>query len=206
MQQRALIFSLLGIQTILIVFLLFKVMGTSDQQNLDAETLSSTAFEEDSTASTALRVAYINNDTLIAGYAYQQELRESLENQARLLDADLQKRTKVFEENYTLLEQEAPNMSPEELQYAQADLMQRQQELIQYRDARAQELAEEEARLTNELLDDLNAVLKELKKEQGIDFIFSLSPTSSLLMANDRYDMTQQVVSRLNENYAARKE
>jgi outer membrane protein len=206
MQQRALIFSLLGIQTILIVFLLFKVMGTSDEQNLDAETLSSTAVEEDSTASTALRVAYINNDTLIAGYAYQQELRESLENQARLLDADLQKRTKVFEENYTLLEQEAPNMSPEELQYAQADLMQRQQELIQYRDARAQELAEEEARLTNELLDDLNAVLKELKKEQGIDFIFSLSPTSSLLMANDRYDMTQQVVSRLNENYAARKE
>lgn len=206
MQQRALIFSLLGIQTILIVFLLFKVMGTSDQQNLDAETLSSTAVEEDSTASPALRVAYINNDTLIAGYAYQQELRESLENQARLLDADLQKRTKVFEENYTLLEQEAPNMSPEELQYAQADLMQRQQELIQYRDARAQELAEEEARLTNELLDDLNAVLKELKKEQGIDFIFSLSPTSSLLMANDRYDMTQQVVSRLNENYAARKE
>ncbi len=206
MQQRALIFSLLGIQTILIVFLLFKVMGTSDKQNLDAETPSSTAVEEESTASTALRVAYINNDTLIAGYAYQQELRESLENQARLLDADLQKRTKVFEENYTLLEQEAPNMSPEELQYAQADLMQRQQELIQYRDARAQELAEEEARLTNELLDDLNAVLKELKKEQGIDFIFSLSPTSSLLMANDRYDMTQQVVSRLNENYAARKE
>jgi outer membrane protein len=206
MQQRALIFSLLGIQTILIVFLLFKVMGTADEQNLDAETPGSTAVEEDSTASTALRVAYINNDTLIAGYAYQQELRESLENQARLLDADLQKRTKVFEENYTLLEQEAPNMSPEELQYAQADLMQRQQELIQYRDARAQELAEEEARLTNELLDDLNAVLKELKKEQGIDFIFSLSPTSSLLMANDRYDMTQQVVSRLNENYAARKE
>ena len=206
MQQRALIFSLLGIQTILIVFLLFKVMGTSDQQNLDAETPGSTVVEEDSTASTAIRVAYINNDTLIAGYAYQQELRESLENQARLLDADLQKRTKVFEENYTLLEQEAPNMSPEELQYAQADLMQRQQELIQYRDARAQELAEEEARLTNELLDDLNAVLKELKKEQGIDFIFSLSPTSSLLMANDRYDMTQQVVSRLNENYAARKE
>lgn len=206
MQQRALIFSLLGIQTILIVFLLFKVMGTSDQLILDAETPSSTAVEEESTASTALRVAYINNDTLIAGYAYQQELRESLENQARLLDADLQKRTKVFEENYTLLEQEAPNMSPEELQYAQADLMQRQQELIQYRDARAQELAEEEARLTNELLDDLNAVLKELKKEQGIDFIFSLSPTSSLLMANDRYDMTQQVVSRLNENYAARKE
>jgi len=206
MQQRALIFSLLGIQTILIVFLLFKVMGTSDEQNLDAETPGSTAVEEDSTASPALRVAYINNDTLIAGYAYQQELRESLENQARLLDADLQKRTKVFEENYTLLEQEAPNMSPEELQYAQADLMQRQQELIQYRDARAQELAEEEARLTNELLDDLNAVLKELKKEQGIDFIFSLSPTSSLLMANDRYDMTQQVVSRLNENYAARKE
>lgn len=206
MQQRALIFSLLGIQTILIVFLLFKVMGTADEQNLDAETPGSTAVEEDSTASTALRVAYINNDTLIAGYAYQQELRESLENQARLLDADLQKRTKVFEENYTLLEQEAPNMSPEELQYAQADLMQRQQELIQYRDARAQELAEEEARLTNQLLDDLNAVLKELKKEQGIDFIFSLSPTSSLLMANDRYDMTQQVVSRLNENYAARKE
>lgn len=206
MQQRTLILSLLGIQSILIVFLLYKVLGTSEQQNLDAEIPSAAVGEGDSTTSAELRVAYINNDTLIAGYDYQKELRESLENQARLLDADLQKRTKIFEENYTLLEQEAPNMSPEELQYAQADLMQRQQELVQYRDARAQELAQEEARLTNELLDDLNAVLKELKKEQGIDFIFSLSPTSSLLMANEQFDMTELVVRRLNDNYAARKE
>ena len=65
-------------------------------------------------------------------------------------------------------------MSPEELQYAQADLMQRQQELIQYRDARAQELAEEEARLTNELLDDLNAVLKEARS-RGVTIIHSPS-------------------------------
>lgn len=206
MQQRTLILSLLGIQSILIVFLLYKVLGTSEQQNLDAEIPSAAVGEGDSTTSAELRVAYINNDTLIAGYDYQKELRESLENQARLLDADLQKRTKIFEENYTLLEQEAPNMSPEELQYAQADLMQRQQELVQYRDAGAQELAQEEARLTNELLDDLNAVLKELKKEQGIDFIFSLSPTSSLLMANEQFDMTELVVRRLNDNYAARKE
>lgn len=206
MQQRTLILSLLGIQSILIVFLLYKVLGTSEQQNLDPEIPSAAVGEGDTTTSAELRVAYINNDTLIAGYDYQKELRESLENQARLLDADLQKRTKIFEENYTLLEQEAPNMSPEELQYAQADLMQRQQELVQYRDARAQELAQEEARLTNELLDDLNAVLKELKKEQGIDFIFSLSPTSSLLMANEQFDMTELVVRRLNDNYAARKE
>ena len=206
MQQRTLILSLLGIQSILIVFLLYKVLGTSEQQNLDADIPSAAVGEGDTTTSAELRVAYINNDTLIAGYDYQKELRESLENQARLLDADLQKRTKIFEENYTLLEQEAPNMSPEELQYAQADLMQRQQELVQYRDAGAQELAQEEARLTNELLDDLNAVLKELKKEQGIDFIFSLSPTSSLLMANEQFDMTELVVRRLNDNYAARKE
>lgn len=153
-----------------------------------------------------LKLAYINNDSLIAGYAYQQELREGLEKQARALEADLQRKTKVFEENYAVLEQQAPNLSDAELQMAQAELMQKQQELIQYRDERAQELAGEEARLTQELKKDLDAVVEKLRLEEDIDFIFALDPSSILLYANSAYDITPQVIERLNASHAARQQ
>jgi outer membrane protein len=207
MQNRNLIFGLIAVQFLLIAFLLFKVLGNSATDAIEPTTPETPIpVNVPTSEGSGLRVAFINNDSLIAGYDYQQELRESLEKQARVLEADLQRKSRVFEENYTLLEQEAPNMSQEELQYAQADLMQKQQELVQYRDEKAQELAEEEARLTNELMKDLNGVLKNLKEEENIDLIFTLSPASSLLFADERFDITPTVIQRLNEGYAARQQ
>lgn len=207
MQNRSLIFGLITVQFLLIAFLLYKVLGSSATDSIQPTPPETPIPVNVPVADgSGLKVAVINNDSLVAGYDYQQELRESLEKQARALEADLQRKSRVFEENYALLEQEAPNLSPEELQYAQADLMQKQQELVQYRDEKAQELAEEEARLTNELMKDLNGVLKTLKDEENIDLIFTLSPASPLLFADDQFDITPTVIQRLNEGYAARQQ
>lgn len=207
MNKPSLLYGLITIQFLLIAFLMFKVLS-GEESSTPSSSSSTTNSTSPSVARSGegIRIAYINNDSLIAGYQYQQELRASLEKQAKTFEADLQRKSKVFEENYAILEQQAPNLSQQELQMAQADLMQKQQELIQYRDEMAQKLAEEEARLTQDLKGDLDAVVNLLREEEDLDFIFTLDPSSVLLYASSSYDITSMVIERLNASHAARQQ
>ncbi len=205
MANRSLVFGLITVQFLLIAFTLYKVMGGQPSSSASsAETASLPAALGNGEGS--LRIAYINNDSLIAGYLYQQELRASLERQAKAFESDLQRKSKVFEENYAILEQQAANLTDAQLQMAQAELMQKQQELIQYRDEKAQQLAEEEARLTQELKKDLDAVVTQLREDQNIDFVFSLDPSSILMYANSAFDITPLVLEKLNAGHEARQQ
>lgn len=152
-----------------------------------------------------LRLAYVNTDSLIEKYEYHQALKAKLEKRAENIESDLANKSKAFQENITILEQQAANMSPQQIQQAQAELQQKQQELMMYRDEQSQVLVQEERELTLLLKADMDQLLDSLKVEMGYDFIFSFDPTSSVLAANPEWDITDIVVKGLNEAYAKNK-
>jgi len=151
------------------------------------------------------KIAFVNTDSLVSKYEYHKGLREKLETKFRSMERELERRSKVFQENYQILEQEAVRLSDAELQMAQAELMQKQQELIAYRDQQAESLSSEEAELTKLLLQDLDSVLVNIQAEQNLDFIFSMNAASFLLKANNAYDITPSIVNRLNAAHEKRK-
>lgn len=148
-----------------------------------------------------VRIAYINTDSLVEKYDYHRELRTKLEQRAKALEQDLAQKSEVFQENIQLLEQNAANMSEEELQQAQLDLQQSQQRLMMYRDEKAQELADEEQQLNLLIKDDMDGILDKIRDEYQLDFILSYDPSSILLDANEEYNITDMVAERLNEKY-----
>jgi outer membrane protein len=152
-----------------------------------------------------LNLAFVDTDSLVSKYDYHQELKAKLEGRAQNMEADLASKSKTFQENITILEQQAGNMSPQQIQQAQAELQQKQQELMMYRDEQSQALSREEQELTLLLKEDMDNLLDSLKVEMGYDFIFSFDPTSSVLAANPEWDITDIVVEGLNKAYAAKK-
>ncbi|MGK0406565.1 MAG: outer membrane protein [Roseivirga sp.] len=152
-----------------------------------------------------LNLAFVDTDSLVSKYDYHQELKAKLEGRAQNMEADLASKSKAFQENITILEQQAGNMSPQQIQQAQAELQQKQQELMMYRDEQSQALSREEQELTLLLKEDMDNLLDSLKVEMGYDFIFSFDPTSSVLAANPEWDITDIVVEGLNKAYAAKK-
>ncbi len=151
-----------------------------------------------------VRIAYINNDSLIAQYHYHQDLKAGLESKAKGLEADLAKKSQAFQENYATLEKQAANLTPSQLREAQTDLQMKQQELMNYRDQRAQELAMAEQELSRLIMGDLDTVLTELREEMDLDFILSYDMQSDVLKANESYNITDIVATRLNERYEAK--
>lgn len=187
-----------AILAIAVIFLLYREFSPRPSSEQSPSTLAPAKAEG------SLRLAYINIDSLVEHYNYHRELKEKLEQRVKRVEADLQQKSEVFQENITLLEREAPNMSDEQLQQAQMELQQTQQQLLQYRDQLTNELAVEEQELTQLLKADMDSILTTLKTEQDYDFIFSFDPASSVLSANEAFNITKLVTERLNQAHQAK--
>lgn len=188
---------------IAVAYLFIHEFGTEEKSSgkaskMTAEKLNETLEGQDFSG---VRIAYVNTDSLVENYEYHRELRDKLEKRAKQLEDEMAQKSKVFQENIAVLEQEAANMSEAELQEAQMDLQRVQQSLIAYRDQKGMELAEERAQLDSLIKEDLDTILNNIKNEFGIDFILSFDPNSILLAANDNYEITDVVVERLNRHY-----
>ena len=186
---------------IAVIFLLYREFSVAEESTPAAqaeENIKNADFDK-------VRMAYINYDTLVARYDYQQELKKKLEEKAKEFEADLAQRSRVFQESVALLQEKAPSFSPERLQQEQLDLQQVQQRLMQYQEGKRQELAIEEQKLVEMLREDMDDVLSKVKTEFGLSYIMSYDRSSDLLAVDEEYDITEVVLKRLNDKYGAGK-
>ncbi|MFN3952678.1 MAG: OmpH family outer membrane protein [Thermaurantimonas sp.] len=193
--------SVIALGGVILLFALRSNHRSSSSSDSEGSTATILKREADNAAYSSLKVAYVRMDSLVANYEHHKELKRQLEQKYKSMEADMARRTRIFEENYRELEKEAKNLSPRELQAAEADLMAKQQELMRYRDSRAQELLAEEAKLNSLIKKDLDDVVDELAKEYGLDLVFTHDAAGTILYGKTEFDITQEVVKRLNERY-----
>ncbi len=152
------------------------------------------------------RIAYVNSDSLAKNYEYREELKVQLETQAKKMEADIAYRSNGFQESLAILQQQAPNLSQQQLQEADLEIQQARQQLQAYAESKQRELALEERKLDSLLMVDMDLVLEDIKEEFKLDYVFSYSRQSSLLTADDAFDITPLVVDRLNAIHQKKKE
>ncbi len=61
--------------------------------------------------------------------------------------------------------------------------------------------AREQSELNKQLFDKLTVFLTEYSKEKGFDIVLSTQLGGNVLFAVNGYDITKEVVNRLNEDY-----
>lgn len=152
-----------------------------------------------------LPVAYINVDSLLENYNYAKDLNEiilkksensraSVNQKATTLRSEMQEFQRKIENNAFLTRERA--------EQEQQRLLQKQQEL-QDLDARlSQELMAEQQKLNEQLRDTVVAQLKVFNKDKGYQIIYSNTLGDNILLANDIYDITAEVLEYLNKNYS----
>ena len=152
-----------------------------------------------------LPVAYVNVDSLLENYNYAKDLNEiilkksensraSVNQKATSLRSEMQEFQRKIENNAFLTRERA--------EQEQQRLLQKQQEL-QELDARlSQELMNEQQKLNEQLRDTVVAQLKVFNKDKGYQIIYSNTLGDNILLANDIYDITAEVLDSLNKNYS----
>jgi outer membrane protein len=92
-------------------------------------------------------------------------------------------------------------LSQERAQQEQERIMQMDREYQQLAERLSQDFMLEQQKLNLQMEDTIKARMKEFNADRNYELIFSNRTTSTILYADDKYDITDEVVEFLNRKY-----
>ena len=146
------------------------------------------------------KIVYINMDTLLNNYTQSRELNEAFLKKLEANRTELNIKVKNFDREAAEFRNKVENggfMTRERAEQAQMDLMIKQQNL--------QEMTEnaqrEQMEINRKLYDAITNFLTEYNKAKGFQLILSTTLGGNVLFAQEGFDITNDVVNQLNEQY-----
>ncbi|MCE5179727.1 MAG: OmpH family outer membrane protein [Porphyromonadaceae bacterium] len=155
-------------------------------------------------SSITLPVAYVNVDSLLINYNFAKDLNESLLRKEESTRATLNQRQNQINAAAQEFDRKLRNnafLSQERAQQEQERIMQMNQEYQQLADRLSQEFMLEQQKLNLQMEDTIKTRMKEFNANRHYEIIFSNRTTSTVLYADDKYDITAKVVEFLNSKY-----
>ena len=80
-------------------------------------------------------------------------------------------------------------------------ILRKQQDLINYQEAIMKKAEEEDLKLTNSVLNQINTMVEDFGEHHDYDFIFGVTDEGNLLFASDGDDVTDQLLEYMNATY-----
>jgi len=155
-----------------------------------------------------LPIAYIRTDSLLTNYKFYNDLNNTLMKKIEDRGLNLRKKEERFQKEYLDYQEKAQRnlfMSPERRQQEENRLLTLQQELQNYSDQTNKEMAAESDKMQRQLHDTITTYIKLFNTPKKYEFIFSNTGTDNLFYADDKYDITQEIIDLLNARYVPSK-
>lgn len=151
---------------------------------------------------TGLKIAYINGDSILMNYSEFRVQSEAMEAKQRQAEEDLQKKGSALEREFMNYQQQAQKgtMTGKEMEAREKYLSGRQEALIAERDKAAREIMDETTEINDRLQKVLHDKLNAIKERDGYDFILSYITGGPILVADEKYDITEEVLRELNKS------
>ncbi|MBP8994962.1 MAG: OmpH family outer membrane protein [Bacteroidales bacterium] len=159
------------------------------------------SFANDSTVSG--NVAYVNLDTLLLQYKYSIKLNEDLLTEQAKAKANLESRMRAFEKKYNDFAEKmrlGSFLSQQSMESQQNELLQEQANIQQLEQDLTEKLMMKQADLNAELLDSVSNFIKEFNNGRYVLILGSVTG-GGILYAEPDMDITNEVVTQLNERY-----
>ncbi len=153
---------------------------------------------------TGLKIAYVNGDTIL--HKFEQFRKQADVMDAKQHDAEQQLQAKGAALQNEIMEYQkkvqAGSMTPKEMQAHEKYLSSKQDAILAERDQIAKAIMDETDAINKQLQGVLHQKLDEIKKRDGYDFILNAAEGGSVLSANEKYDITDEVLQLLNKEGA----
>jgi outer membrane protein len=192
----------LNLVLFILVGVLFYLHFSSKKQNGAVPQIIKT----DGKSVTVPQIAYIDIDSFQTHYDYFKTGKAKLEARQKSMEAELQRSMSSFQAEYNALVQKAQTMTEEEGMAAQQKLAEKQQKIEERKESMDMQFMKETQDFNVELQERIIAFLKKYNANGAYTYILPYSKESiNLLYVNDAYNITNDVLKGMNEEYAASK-
>jgi len=154
------------------------------------------------TTTPAQTIVFVNQDSLLANYAYFKTVQVKLQTLTQKAQTEIQTKGQAFQKAVADYQKNAGNLKPAQKAATEKKLAKDQQTLQDLQQNTGKQLQEIEASENATLYDKIATYLKTYAKAKGYKMVLTYSKTSpSMLYGDESLDVTKEVVAGLNDEY-----
>lgn len=151
------------------------------------------------------RIAYFDIDSLQDKYEYFKDVSGELKSKEANVTAQLNSLQDSYQKRLRELQEKSATMTQSEGEAAQREYAQMQQKYQQRQMTLEQDLKKQQLDMMTNVRNRIENYLKEFNKEKGYAFILSYEPGFMLYYRDSVYDITNDVIKGLNDEYKKEK-
>lgn len=195
-----------GIVTLLAVLTVLSFSSCDNASKEKADKGSETATEGEAN-NVNLPIAYVNIDSLLINYDYAKDVNEKLNKKAEDIRLKINQMQKKLESDMTEFQRKIQNnafLSEERAQQEYARLQKQEMDLQTSAQKLQNEWGMEQQKENMQIADSVRNAVKILNaKDKKYQMIFNMRELDNIIMADPKYDITQDILLLLNTRYKA---
>jgi outer membrane protein len=182
------------------------VVKTTDSTGAATTTPDDTEVTDDTNDLAAVadtdKVAYVESSKLLDGYKGMQDARKTFEAKAKRWEAQNKTMVQGFQNAVQQYQKQAESMTAEQRAATEQKLGAQQQQVGAGQQKLQQQAQEEEAKMTQSVLERLNKQIEKYGKANGYRLILIAAPSGTIAYGRKDLDITPQVLKYINSEYA----
>ncbi|CAG2532861.1 periplasmic chaperone for outer membrane proteins Skp [Maribacter dokdonensis] len=149
-------------------------------------------------------LVYVDVNKLIEGYKRTKVEREAFSKKTEVLKANVDSLVTDWQSELKAYEKERASMTKKEKELKQELLGNKQQQINNYQQAVQKQVQEEDQKMTQTLINDINDYVQEYGKQHGYPMIFGAGGNGNIMYAEEASDLTDEILEELNHQYAGK--
>jgi outer membrane protein len=150
------------------------------------------------------KTAYIDTVELLKEYDKYKDEEDKFKVKSQELGRPLEAKLQAFQTEAAGFQRNAQVKGMAWAQQKGAELQQREQQLSMEQEAFLRQIQIESDSIRNSIVIGLKDYIKTYGKKEGYDYIYGTGDAQTILFAKDPYDITKEVLKKLNEEFAAK--
>jgi outer membrane protein len=146
-------------------------------------------------------LVYVDVNKLIEGYKRTKIVKSEFDKKANVMKSNVDSLISNWQKELQNYEKERSSLSVKELELKQEILSNKQQQINSYQEAIQKQIQEEDKKVTQTIINDINDFIKEYGKSKGYQIIFGASGGGNIMYADESTDLTDEVLKGLNAQF-----
>lgn len=157
--------------------------------------------EKQSTTAKEMKTAYVDTSKLLDEYEEAKDIEAKYKAKSEVMGKELEAEVAKFKSEAANFQRNAQANGQAWAQENGARLQKKEQELSYAQNAMLQQLQQESGVEMDTLVKNVKKFIKGYGKEKGYSYIYGTGEAVSILYAEDKYDITKEIVKLLNDKY-----
>jgi len=151
------------------------------------------------------KIAYVDSGRILNEYKGSAEAKKAFQSKAKVWQANIDTLTNEVKFSIQRYEKSIATLSPKEQDLTKQLIQTKQKQLADYQHATQENAKEEDGKLTQSIVSEINGFLLKYGKKHNYKMILIANQSGTLAYARDGLDITTEVIEDINDEYLADK-